>query len=92
MGFCVKFNWVLQINPPKKLETQTRYKFEKMGNRIYPLETPIDLIDKDRNAIAKIKLMFFQNTIEQTSGEFEIIKIYQGEEKRILTNYWFENQ
>jgi len=92
MGFSVKFNWVLQISLPEQLEIQARYKFEKMGNRIYPLETPIDLIDKERNAIAKIKVISFQNTFEKTHGEFEILKVYMGDEKRILTNYWIENQ
>lgn len=92
MGFSVKFNWVLQINPPEIIETQTKYKFEKMGNRIFPTNTPIDLIDTDRNAIAKIKVINFQNENKVTRGEFKLLKIYRGEEQRILTNYWIENQ
>ncbi len=92
MGFSVTFNWVLQVNPPEVLEAKAGYKFEKEGNRTFPLNAPIDLIDKERNAIAKIKVISFQNTFEKTHGEFEILKIYKGDEKRILTNYWIENQ
>lgn len=92
MGFSVTFNWVLQMTPPEEFETNATYSFEKVGNRIFPLETPIDLIDMERNAIAKIRVTQFQNTLEKTNGEYEVIKIYQGEEKRILTNYWIENQ
>ena len=92
MGFSVKFNWVLQVLPPDVCEQNTRYAFEKAGNRIFPLDAPIDLIDMERNAIAKIKIINFQNTLENTQGEYEIIKVYSGDEKRILTNYWIENQ
>ncbi|EAQ67675.1 hypothetical protein MED121_17149 [Marinomonas sp. MED121] len=92
MGFSVKFNWVLQATPPALLEINAAYVFRKKGNRIFPLDTPIDLIDMERNAIAKIKIINFQNTLENTQGEYEIIKVYSGDEKRILTNYWIENQ
>lgn len=92
MGFSVKFNWVLQVLPPDVCEQNTRYAFEKVGNRIFPLDTPIDLIDMERNAIAKIKVISFQNSLEVTKGEYEVIKLYQGEEQSILSNYWVENQ
>lgn len=92
MGFSVTFNWVLQVNPPDVLEIKARYEFEKEGNRIFPLNMPIDLIDKNRNAMAKIKVITFQNTLEKTKGEYEILKIYTDDEKRILTHYWIENQ
>ena len=92
MGFSVKFNWVLQITPPRSLEINTAYAFSKKGNRIFPLDTPIDLIDMERNAIARVKILSFTNTLENTQGEFQVVKVYSGDEKRILTNYWIENQ
>lgn len=92
MGSSTTFNWVLQITVPQSLKCSQCYPFEKTGNRIFPLNTPIDLIDVNRNAIAKIKIMYFLNKPSQTTGEFEVIKIYSGEEKTILTNYWIENQ
>jgi hypothetical protein len=92
MGFPVTFNWVLQTHAPTILETKARYAFEKEGNRFFPLNAPIDLIDKERNALAKIKVLRFQNTANKTQGEYEILKVYTGDEKRILSNYWMENQ
>lgn len=92
MGFPIKFNWVLQITPPEPIELSHVYPFEKSGNRIFPTTAPIDLIDPDRNAIAKIKIKSVLNENEITTGTFEIIKIYADEEKRTLTNYWIENQ
>lgn len=96
MGSAVKFNWVLQIEPPDNLKVQGSYLFEKDGNRVFPLGTPIDLIGPDRNAIAKIKILSFENSTKDTggitTGSFEVTKIYTGTEKSVLTNYWIENQ
>lgn len=92
MGYSTKFNWVLQITPPETIELDRVYPFEKSGNRIFPTNAPIDLIDPNRNAIAKIKIKSVLNGNEITTGMFEIVKIYTGDEKLILTNYWIENQ
>ncbi len=92
MGFSIKFNWVLQVTPPANLTLDTIHAFRKNGNRAFPIDTPIDLIDSERNAIAKIKILSFTNSEMETAGEFKIIKIYTGNEKEILTNYWKENQ
>ena len=92
MGFSIKFNWVLQFEPAKKLETGMTCSFEKTGNRVFPLATPIDLIDSRRTALAKIKIISFANTINATTGTFEVVKIYTGEEQSVLSDYWAENQ
>ncbi len=92
MGFQIKFNWVLQIDCDYKINNDQEYNFVKSGNRVFPLDTPIDLIDLKRTAIAKIKILEFSNTENQTTGKFIVLKKYSGEEKEILSNYWIENQ
>lgn len=92
MGFSIKFNWVLQMSPPEGIEPGRIHPFNKTGNRIFPLDTPIDLIDADRNAVAKIKVKSFTNESGITTGLFQVIKNYTGNEKVVLTNYWRENQ
>ena len=92
MGASIKFNWVLQIEPPDHLEVDNSYEFTKPHNRIFPMDTPIDLIDLDRNAIAKIRVTSFTNSHEQTTGDFKVIKIYSDPEKSMLTTYWKENE
>lgn len=92
MGFTIAFNWVLQIDPPASLKVRSSYSFEKPGNRVFPLNTPIDLIDSERAAIAKIAINSFTNKEHQTTGEFEVLKIYTDPEKAMLTKYWMENQ
>ncbi len=92
MGFSVKFNWVLQTEITDTLLVGKSYSFEKSGNRVFPINTPIDLIDSSRNAIAKIKVTAFTNEPLVTRGSFEIVKIYEGDEKAVLSNYWIENE
>ncbi|AJQ95463.1 hypothetical Protein YC6258_03427 [Gynuella sunshinyii YC6258] len=36
--------------------------------------------------------MSFKNLLNKTTGEFQVIKIYSGNEKEVLTNYWIENE
>ncbi len=92
MGFQIKFNWALQIEEPSDLKEGNVYDFAKDGNRVFPVETPIDLISPGREAIAKIVVLEFSNSKEETKGKFKVIKIYEGQEREILTNYWIENK
>ncbi len=76
MGFQIKFNWVLQINLQNQLELDKEYNFSKTGNRVFPIKTPIDLINLDRTAIAKIEILEFKNTENNTSGKYILLKVY----------------
>ncbi|MBM3232557.1 DUF2584 family protein [Candidatus Pacearchaeota archaeon] len=91
MGIDIRFNWALQITPPKDLKERETYSFEKPGNRIFPLETPIDLITMDREAIAKIEVTEFTNRPGTTTGTYQVIKKYSGSERKASTRYWKEN-
>jgi len=92
MGFPIKFNWVLQFDPDDAIELGRLYPFEKVGNRVFPLNTKIDLIGSNRTAIAKIKIKWFSNSHDKTYGEYEVLKVYSGQEKSVLSNYWVENE
>jgi len=92
MGFEIKFNWALQIEEPKNLSEGEVYDFIKSGNRIFPIEIPIDLINSRREAVAKVHILEFSSTKTETKGKYKVIKIYTGEEKTVLTNYWIENE
>lgn len=92
MGFSVVFNWALKIDVPADLVVGEVYKFVKGGNRVFPIKTPIDLINSERDAIAKIRILEFKNIESETSGKYKVIKMYSGEEQKVLNNYWLENQ
>lgn len=92
MGFEIKFNWVLQIEPPLDMIMDEWYPFIKPGNRAFPLDTPIDLISPEREVIAKIRIIEYSNSLDGTRGMFQVIKLYVGDERSILTRYWRENE
>ena len=46
----------------------------------------------NRNANAKIKVKRFTNENSVTFGEFDVLKVYDGEEQIALNQYWRENE
>jgi hypothetical protein len=91
MSYTVKFNWVLKTEVRAQLKIGESYSFEKLGNRVFPIGTPIDLIDQERQPIAKIRVTTFTQNGTNTIGSFTVIKLYETTEKELLTNYWKEN-
>jgi len=95
MGFKTEFNWALKLKPENgldesNLEKGKIYEFSKEEYRIYPVNIPIDLINQNWEPVAKIIIIEFKNVNGKTSGRYKVLKIYEGEEKRVLTNYWRE--
>jgi hypothetical protein len=96
MGYITEFNWALKLKPEQglhenSLEVGMIYDFSKEENRIYPLDIPIDLINENWEAVAKVVITQLENKKGKTSGKFKVLRIYKGTEKDILTNYWREN-
>jgi len=95
MGFKTEFNWALKLKPENGLDEKVLkvgeiYEFSKDEYRVYPVNIPIDLINQNWEPVAKIIIVEFKNSDGRTSGKYRVLKIYEGEEKRILTNYWRE--
>lgn len=97
MGYETEFNWVLKLKNSqlKELEGVVKkegacFAFEKSGNRIYPMELPIDLLNENWEAIARVEIYCLNYSDKKTKGTYEVLKIYEGEEKRVLTDYYQE--
>ena len=63
--------------------------------RIFPKITwgesiPIDLINSEWEAVAKVVVLEVTNTSDNTTGRYQVLKIYTGKEKEMLTRYWRE--
>ncbi len=96
MGFKTEFNWVLKLKPEQglredELEIGTEYRFFKEEYRTYPLNIPIDLVNSDWEAVAKVIIIEFNNFEEKTTGKYKVIKKFNEEERKFLSNYWQEN-
>lgn len=95
MGFETEFNWALKLRSEEGLDEEglkagESYDFSKEGDRIYPVDIPIDLINRNWEAVAKVIVTRVENSEGETSGKYRVLKIYKGEEKEILTDYWRE--
>ena len=95
MGFKTEFNWALKLKPENgldesKLEIGKVYDFSKNGYRTYPVDIPIDLINQNWEAVAKVIVIEFKNYKGKTYGKYKVLKIYEGKEKEVLTSYWRE--
>lgn len=96
MGFLTEFNWALKLKPENGLDESMlkagkEYSFSKEGCRIYPVNIPIDLINKDWGPVAKVAVTELNSSQAQTSGKYRVLKIYKGKERDVLTDYWQEN-
>jgi hypothetical protein len=93
MGHKVEFNWVLKLKPENGLEEKVLregviFNFTKNEHRVYPVGVPIDLLNKDWEALARIIVLEFTNKENKTTGKYKVLRIYSGEEKESITNYW----
>ena len=61
------------------------YPFTKDKHRLYMIDIPMNLITRDRQAIAKV--MITETTIghNQTKGIYKVLKIFSDEEVRVVS-------
>lgn len=68
-----------------KLVEGAEYAFKKDGHRLFMLETPIELITSDWQAIARIMITEFTVGHSKTKGIYKILKVYSDEEVRVVS-------
>jgi len=95
MGFQTEFNWGLKLKPENGLNEEIlqegkEYSFEKDEYRVYPVDQPIDLINRDWIPLARVVIVEVCCKNKKTFGKYKIIKMYHGQEKKDLTKYWRE--
>jgi len=76
MGYNIKFNWILQLSEkqgfPKKLVKNKTYPFRKGLKRIYPIDIPIDLMNKERKICGKVIIKEITIRKDKTKGKFKV--------------------
>lgn len=93
MGSKIEFNWVLKLKPENGLNEDLLkegeiYEFTKSGNRAYPINIPIDLLNQDWIALARIIVIEYTNKENITTGRYRVIRIYSEEQRKNITDYW----
>ena len=93
MDSKIEFNWALKLKPENGLDESLLregeiYNFTKSGNRVYPLNIPIDLINQDWVALARVIVIEYTNKENITTGRYRVVRIYNEDEKKRITDYW----
>lgn len=86
MGFLYEFNWILklpQIDP--EISIGKVYNFAKSGIRIYPIGTPVELVNDKWEVIARCIINSITITQNMTEGEYIIIELYSKSKQIVLT-------
>ena len=90
MGFQYEFNWMLKLSDliVQQLQINHRYPFVKKGVRAFPIDMPIDLVNGNWEAVARCIINRITITSNETTGEYEVIEIYDEQKRRMLSEQW----
>ena len=66
------------------------FEFTKDEYRIYPVDQPVDLINRNWEALARVVVVEMTCANKKTCGKYKVVKMYGEEERKILTKYWQE--
>ena len=90
MGFQAEFNWMLKLASVDiaSLGVGEVYTFTKNGVRFYPINTPIDLVNGNWEALAQCVVERVTIDATKTCGEYRVLEIYGEEKKRVLSDHW----
>lgn len=90
MGFIYEFNWILKLSDleEERLQVGKQYSFIKSGVRAFPLDMPIDLVNRNWEAVARCVINQITITSKDTKGTYTVIEVYDKEKREILTEQW----
>ncbi|MFZ2969726.1 MAG: DUF2584 family protein [Minisyncoccia bacterium] len=67
------------------LVENNEYTFKKDGHRLFMLDTPIELVSDDWQAIARIMITEFTVGHNETKGVYKVLRAYSDEEVKIVS-------
>ena len=89
MGYTLEFNCLLRI-PRKELDSSSlvagqRYTLTKDGERLYPLNIPIEFCDESYTYYGKAAVRKLTLEANRTILEIEILKLFDAQERDTFT-------
>jgi len=82
---CLKVNSSQGLVERDNLVEEKEYTFKKDGHRLFMLDTLIELVTEDWQAIARIMITEFTVGHGETSGVYKVLKVYSDEEVKIVS-------
>jgi hypothetical protein len=89
MGYPIIFNCLLTVSNVdlnlSTLKVGERYLLRKSGERLYPLNIPIEICDEDHKYYGKVAVRKLTLEAGQTTLEVEALKIFDENEADVYT-------
>ena len=90
MGYPIMFNCLLTVAKTDlnlgALEVGKRYSLAKSGERLYPLNIPIEISDEDHAYYGKIAVRKLTLEAGKTLLEIEVLKIFNADEAAVYSS------
>ncbi len=77
---------------PQSLEIGKKYSFSKNGHRLYQINIPMDLRDKDWNAYGRCVVTEYTLGNNKTIGTYVMVKIFDEEQCRQVTGAYVSDE
>ncbi len=68
-----------------ELKEGQEYPFKKDGHRLYMIDTPMELITREWQVIARVIVTEFTMGHNKTKGIYKVLKVYSDEEVRVAS-------
>lgn len=90
MGFQIEINSLLVI-PAGTINYEdfvegSSYGLSKDGQRIYPVNVPIEFCDENYKYLGKVLVRSLTIKHDQTELEFEVVKMFSAEDSRVFSD------
>lgn len=90
MGYDITFNCLLSVPPEAldlaQLEVGKQYILTKGGERLYPLNIPIEICDSEHRYYGKVAVRTLTLESGKTQLTFEVLKVFSPEEAAVYTS------
>lgn len=89
MGYPIIFNCLLTASKTdldlSTLEVGRHYSLEKNGERLFPLNIPIEICDEDHKYYGKVAVRKLTLEAGKTTLQIEVLKIFDENEADVYT-------
>jgi len=93
MGSKLEFNWILKLSPQQGFPSSDNvvaegvFEFEKTGQRFYPIDMPIELVDQNWNVVAEVVVTELNISSSATRGKFRVLNVLGTPRKSLYAQY-----
>lgn len=96
MGYPIIFNCLLTVSKTdldmSTLKVGAHYLIEKKGERLYPLNIPIEICDEDHRYFGKVAVRTLTLKAGKTILDIEVLKVFNKNEADVYSSNFIKPQ